>query len=121
MAYSETTQQVSAKAEALFTEAEVEAIIAGAKAITQHFSAKSEAEAEALITEAKAIITNFRKNRDGRELKERLLALGNAINPAHGSRAEKMFSALGFITGVVSDECELEKNISALLRAIPTY
>ena len=93
MANSETTQQVSAKAEALFSEAEAEALFAEAKAITQHVSAK----AEALIAEAKAIIANFRLNRDGRELNERLLALGIALTPmyAHAeSEIEKKLLAL---------------------------
>ena len=117
MANSETTQQVSAKAEALFSEAEAEALFAEAKAITQHVSAK----AEALIAEAKAIIANFRLNRDGRELNERLLALGIALNPAHEGETEKRFLALGFINGVISDECEFEKNLSALVSAILTY
>ena len=118
MANSETTQQVSAKAEALFSEAEAEALFAEAKAITQHVSAK----AEALIAEAKAIIANFRLNRDGRELNERLLALGIALNPAHeGDTEKKRFLALGFITGVISDESNFEENLLALCRAILTY
>ena len=114
MANSETTQQVSA--EAFFSEAEAEALITKAKAITQKVSA----DAEALIAEAKAIFANFRLNRDERELNERLLALGIALYPAHESEAEKMFSALGFIIGAFSDEREFEKNLSTLFSAIYT-
>ena len=115
MADSDTTQQVPA--EALFSEAEAEALIAEAKTIAQHASAK----AESLIAEAKAIIANFRLNRDGRELNERLLSLGIALNPANKSETEKRFLALGFITVAISDECDFEKNLSALVSAIHTY
>ena len=114
MAYSETTQQVSA--EAFFSEAEAEALSTKAKAIIQKVSA----DGEALIAEAKAIFANFRLNRDKRELNERLLALGIALYPAHESEAEKRFLALGFIIGVVSDKHEFEKNLLALCRAILT-
>ena len=114
MAYSETTQQVSA--EAFFSEAEAEALSTKAKAIIQKVSA----DGEALIAEAKAIFANFRLNRDKRELNERLLALGIALYPAHESEAEKRFLAIGFIVGVISDKREFEKNLLALCRAILT-
>ena len=121
MAYSETIQQVSAKAkaEALFSEAEAEALIAEIEALKQ----QGYAEVEAIIAEAKAITANFRLNRDERELNERLLALGIALIPGHGCaeiETEKRFLALGFITGVISDGREFAKNLLALVRAIHT-
>ena len=118
MANSEMTQQVSAEA-LFFTEAKVDALIAKAKAITQHEPVK----VEALIAEAMAIFANFRLNRDGRELNERLLALGIALTATFGGTAveteteeEKRHLALGFIAGAISDGRSLEKNLLALFR-----